>query len=670
MMVTGLFRSFLFVAFVLVLAPLHLARAQTQSNLENPPPNSFQSGIGVISGWVCDAQRIDLELNGIRTQAAYGTARGDTISVCGDSNNGFGFLFNWNLLGDGVHTVKAFADNQEFANVTVTVTTLGEEFLRGASGEFTLSDFPQADKNVTLIWQQSQQNFALKSALGGGGGNSGVAPRILENPQPGSFQSGIGVISGWVCDAQRIDVEVNGIRAQAAYGTARGDTISVCGDSNNGFGFLFNWNGFGDGVHTVKAFADNQEFANVTVTVTTLGEDFLRGATRNERLTNFPRSEADIIVVWQQSLQNFVIARTDTLGPRITAMDAAGDSITKGFNAKSQALCGNDDQTSSSWATSDTHGTDLCGIGGEDVFSQAEQLECRRGTNLIIADPDNAETGAQMLKDFVDQATKIKTFLSVQPGPRYVTVWLGHNDVCAGTEDKTRLACPREGDQDPNNHCRTTSAAFEREFRKGLDLLITVPELKVGVASLVRVSQLCNFEGKDSCVLDLGPLPNLSCGDVWDTTSDIGKPFGLGNGICGSLTKSCSDQRITDAYETAKAYRDILENVTAEYVNIAVGAPSPSVTIGGQTVGGARKAEGASLTFSNAPWLYKFRSKQISCCDCFHPSRAGQDAIARILFDGVTCSSSDVCCGNSSDTLTQALCTTEDTSGAFVPGLF
>jgi hypothetical protein len=252
-----------------------------------------------------------------------------------------------------------------------------------------------------------------------------------------------------------------------------------------------------------------------------------------------------------------------------------------------------------------------------------------------------------------------------------VAVWLGHNDVCAGTLDKTRVACPRESDQDPNNYCRTTPAAFEREFRKGLDLLITVPELKVGVASLIRVSQLCNHEEKESCVLDLGPLPfNLSCGDVWQTVSDNGKPFGFGHGICGSLTEDCSDQRITDAYETAKAYHDILENVTAEYVNIAVGAPSPTVTIGGQTVGGALKAESVSLTFSNAPWLYKFQSKQISCCDCFHPSRPGQDAIARILFDGVTCSSSDVCCGDSKDTLTQALCAMEDTSGAFVPGLF
>ena len=496
------------------------------------------------------------------------------------------------------------------------------------------------------------------------------AQAFLENPQPGSFQSGIGVISGWVCDAQRIDIEFDGVRTQAAYGTARADTRAVCGDDNNGFGLLFNWNLLGDGVHTVKAFADNQEFANATVTVVTLGAEFLSGATKNERLTDFPQPGADIIVVWQQSQQNFVIASADTLGPHINAMDAAGDSITKGFNAESKVLCGNDDQPSSSWATSDTHGADLCGVGSEGVFSQAERLECRRGTNLIIANPDDAESGAQMLKDFVDQATKIKTFLTAQSGPRYVTVWLGHDDVCAGTLDKTRMDCPRGGDQDPNNYCRTTPAAFEREFRKGLDLLITVPELKVGVASLVRVSQLCNHEKEDSCVVDPGPLPTPSCGDLWDTISDIGKPFGLGHGICGSLTKDCSDQRITDAYETAKAYHDILENVTAEYVNIAVGAPSPTVTIGGQTVGGALKAENVSLAFSNAPWLYKFQYKQISCCDCFHPSRTGQDAIARILFDGVTCSSSDVCCGDSGDTLTQALCTTEDTSGAFVPGLF
>ena len=33
--------------------------------------------------------------------------------ACGDTNNGFGLLYNWNRLGDGVHTVTAYADGVE-----------------------------------------------------------------------------------------------------------------------------------------------------------------------------------------------------------------------------------------------------------------------------------------------------------------------------------------------------------------------------------------------------------------------------------------------------------------------------------------------------------------------------------------------------------------------------
>ena len=35
------------------------------------------------------------------------------------------------------------------------------------------------------------------------------AQSVFENPQPGSFQSGVGVISGWVCEAERIDIVFN-----------------------------------------------------------------------------------------------------------------------------------------------------------------------------------------------------------------------------------------------------------------------------------------------------------------------------------------------------------------------------------------------------------------------------------------------------------------------------
>ena len=96
--------------------------------------DSFQSGIGVISGWTCEAEAVEIELNGARQMAAYGTERLDTADICGDTDNGFGLLFNWNLLGEGEHDVVAYVDGVEFGSATVTVTTLGAEFLRGYGG--------------------------------------------------------------------------------------------------------------------------------------------------------------------------------------------------------------------------------------------------------------------------------------------------------------------------------------------------------------------------------------------------------------------------------------------------------------------------------------------------------------------------------------------------------
>jgi alkaline phosphatase D len=144
---------------------LQLASARplgAQTALENPQPASFQSGIGVVSCWACSARRVDIVFDGsISVQAAYGTPRGDTIPVCGDADNGFGFLVNWNLLGDGTHTVRALADGVEFAQVTVSVRTFGTDFLRGAGGQFTLEGFPQAGTNAVVRWDQSLQNFVL-----------------------------------------------------------------------------------------------------------------------------------------------------------------------------------------------------------------------------------------------------------------------------------------------------------------------------------------------------------------------------------------------------------------------------------------------------------------------------------------------------------------------------
>lgn len=127
--------------------------------LENPPQGGVASGVSTISGWVCNANQVELRIDGLPILAAYGTSREDTRPVCGDANNGFGLLFNWNLLDDGPRTIVAYADGVEFARATFTVATLGQEFLTGASGAFILPNF--AGRDVIIEWQESLQNFGI-----------------------------------------------------------------------------------------------------------------------------------------------------------------------------------------------------------------------------------------------------------------------------------------------------------------------------------------------------------------------------------------------------------------------------------------------------------------------------------------------------------------------------
>ncbi len=134
--------------------------------LENPGADSFQSGVGVLSGWVCTADEVEIEIETEsgeveRQVAAYGTERLDTEGVCGDTDNGFGLLFNWNLLRDGEHTVTALVDGIELGRARVRVTTLGQEFLRGVTGTCEAEDFPRMGESVLLVWQQNSQNFVI-----------------------------------------------------------------------------------------------------------------------------------------------------------------------------------------------------------------------------------------------------------------------------------------------------------------------------------------------------------------------------------------------------------------------------------------------------------------------------------------------------------------------------
>jgi cysteine-rich repeat protein len=221
---------------------------------------------------------------------------------------------------------------------------------------------------------------------------------------------------------------------------------------------------------------------------------------------------------------------------------------------------------------------------------------------------------------------------------------MGHNDICRNTTTKTGNGCG--GDEDPNNYCRTTNTAFEREFRRGMDQLIQIPSSRIGVSALARVSELCNFTGKSGC----GAIFFGDCGDVWSFVD-----------ICASLTTDCSNQRRIDAYNTALGYNEILERVTNEYI---------AIPNGGMSATGAVRAPDVYIRYSEGAFNFKFGSSDVSCCDCFHPSDQGQSKIAQFGWDGLQCSASTPCCATSGDPLTDARCDLVDTTTFYPSGFW
>ena len=135
--------------------------------LDNPPNGASRSGIGVISGWVCEADTVEIEFirgdSTYRVPVAYGTGRDDTRSRCGDDgNNGFGLTWNWNLLAEGRWTVHALADGTEFDSASVDVVHLtDQEFAEGLVGECRVPNFPSAGQTTLLEWEESSQNFQI-----------------------------------------------------------------------------------------------------------------------------------------------------------------------------------------------------------------------------------------------------------------------------------------------------------------------------------------------------------------------------------------------------------------------------------------------------------------------------------------------------------------------------
>ena len=124
------------------------------------------SGIGVISGWKCEANGpLTVRFNeDDPVPLVYGSERPDTRERCGDANNGFVAIWNWSKLGDGIHTAVAYDNGVAFARSTFEVATTGEEFLTGSEARLRVPNFPSPGEEAWFEWNQSTQHLELRSS--------------------------------------------------------------------------------------------------------------------------------------------------------------------------------------------------------------------------------------------------------------------------------------------------------------------------------------------------------------------------------------------------------------------------------------------------------------------------------------------------------------------------
>jgi len=146
----------------LILSPSSLYAA-SKGALENPQPNDYASGIYLISGWVCDAQEVQILLNGSQyLTAAYGSDRQDTLSVCGDADNGFGVLVNMANLGAGEHSASLIVDGEVLAtHAFKTAPTSKKEFETELAACAVAEGFPADATETRLQWTTSMQGFQI-----------------------------------------------------------------------------------------------------------------------------------------------------------------------------------------------------------------------------------------------------------------------------------------------------------------------------------------------------------------------------------------------------------------------------------------------------------------------------------------------------------------------------
>ena len=213
------------IRILIVLVALLLSRAAVSyAGLENPNNNGEYSGIGFISGWKCEADgALTARINGGEAiPLAYLNDRPDTLSVCGDTDNGFIAIVNWARYGTGAHTIEVFDNGVRFGQHAFDVTTLGTEFLRGAPDEqFLLRDWPWSGDVTRITWNEALQTFVLIDYIPATPPDELCTTKTVTVWHARSMMSAIMTITN-PCDGDTLDIDI----------TARGpEEFNVCGSS-------------------------------------------------------------------------------------------------------------------------------------------------------------------------------------------------------------------------------------------------------------------------------------------------------------------------------------------------------------------------------------------------------------------------------------------------------
>ena len=150
------------------------------SVLEIPADGATVSGIGVISGWKCDAGDITVSFDVGTTRFRWYTG-----AIPGRYERGRLWMMTTTALwpsGTGGYSVmgstppSSMTMTWSLPAATFSVVNFGQEFVTGAAGECTIEDFPSMGETATFAWNESTQHLELAEIMG--------APEDPEDMEP------------------------------------------------------------------------------------------------------------------------------------------------------------------------------------------------------------------------------------------------------------------------------------------------------------------------------------------------------------------------------------------------------------------------------------------------------------------------------------------------------